>query len=608
MATDRIRIGRRARWWRACGPAAAALLLAGCASMPGSGPVQSVEAERRNEADSQVLVYSVPPEEGMQPVQIVRGFLEAITSDEERFDTAKQYLTPEQAEEWDPFSEITVLSGVPRPSPGGDASRVELSGTQQATVDSSGVYTADEDPYTTSFGLVEVEGEWRIGALPNGLVMGEADFRRIYRSVDTFYYADLGNEAGRVAEGDDVLVADPVYVRRRIDPVGDIVRALLDGPSEWYYPVVTSAFPDGVTLAGDSPVIGESGRLSVSVDGVPGEWSVGRCGRMATQLLFTVQELTPADVSEVRLRDEDGAQLCTVDRGAAERSAPGLLDGEQERSFFLDEESRLVAVPRGNDAAPRAVAGPFGEGTAKLRAVAVSRDVELAAGVGTDGSELYLASVTGSDPELETVLTSASYGPDAGLSAPSFDGLGDLWVADRDPERPRLLRLSGGEGTEREVPVSGLAPGERIEALRVASDGVRIAMLISDGRHTTLHMGRIERTRTREGVTVSVNALREVAPELDEVSAVSWAGDSRLVLVGRSADGVQQVRYMISDGSPANVPAGPGLNDVTAVAASEDESQPLLVETGETIARLEDNAQWRALQDGEAGNAPVYPG
>lgn len=242
----RRRAGRgRGAVRRAAGSlAAVALLLSGCASMPGSGPVQSVDSSQRPDSESLVRVYGVAPQDDALPQQIVRGFLEAITSDDERFETARQYLTPERAGSWDPFTGITVLSsGLGLSSPRGGDSRVELSGARLATVDGTHVYTPQTGAYRGTFDLRQVDGEWRIDALPDGLVMSEADFRRIYRSVDTYYYADLGAEAPRASGGDEALVPDPVYVRRRIDPVGDTVRALLDGPSEWHDPVVTTAFP-----------------------------------------------------------------------------------------------------------------------------------------------------------------------------------------------------------------------------------------------------------------------------------------------------------------------------------------------------------------------------
>ncbi|WP_324612815.1 LpqB family beta-propeller domain-containing protein, partial [Streptomyces specialis] len=587
----------------------AALLLAGCASMPGSGPVQKVDSEQRADSESLVRVYGVAPQDDALPQQIVRGFLEAVTSDDEEFETAKQYLTPERAATWDPFAGITVLSsGLALNSPGGvEDSRVELNGSRVATVDGTHVYTPQAGTYRGTFDLRQVDGEWRIDALPEGLVMGEADFRRIYRSVDTFYYADLGAETGRAGDGDEALVPDPVYVRRRIDPVGDAVAALLDGPSEWHDPVVTTAFPEGAGLAAGA-VIADSGVLTARLAGVPDDWPGYRCELMAAQLLQTVREVASQTLTETLLLDEDGSQLCSVSRAEADAHTPGLSAGEVARAYFLDEDGRLVSVVDDQNP-PRPVRGALGEPAAELRSVAVSRDEQRGAGVGADGSTLFVAAMTEEGAALETVLTSESGGDDAGLSPPTWDGLGDLWVADRDPDGPRLLRLAGGDGEPQEVPVAGLSDGQRVEAVRVASDGVRIALLVSGGDgHTTLQLGRVERLRTDDGVAVSVNALRPVAPELDDVVAASWAGGSRLVVVGRPDDGVEQLQYVATDGSPLNTPTVPGLNDVTSVAAAEDERQPLLAQTGDDIARLQDDAQWKVIADAKGGFAPVYPG
>ena len=55
----------------------------------------------------------------------------------------------------------------------------------------------------------------------------------------------LGSDADSIAGGKNVLVADPVYLRRRIDPVTATVDALLDGPTRWFAPVVELVLPEG---------------------------------------------------------------------------------------------------------------------------------------------------------------------------------------------------------------------------------------------------------------------------------------------------------------------------------------------------------------------------
>ncbi|OEV24912.1 hypothetical protein AN220_16655, partial [Streptomyces nanshensis] len=193
------------------------------------------------------------------------------------------------------------------------------------------------------------------------------------------------------------------------------------------------------------------------------------------------------------------------------------------------------------------------------------------------------------------------------LTAPSWDGLGDLWVADRDPDAPRLLRLRSGKEQPDEVRVPDLGEDERIESLRIASDGVRILLRVRDGEgHASLQLGRVVRGGTAENSRVTVEQLRPVAPQLVDVSAASWAGGSRLVVVGREQGSVQQLQYMETDGSVSDQPTLPGITDVTGVAASEDESKPLLADSEDGIVRLPPDANWRMLT--EHGSAPAYPG
>ncbi len=601
--------------------AATGLLLAGCASMPGSGPVQDADSvdSAEGEGESQVRVFGVPPEEDAPPAEIVRGFLEAVTSDEADFETAKQYLTRERRSDWDPFHGTMVLSAGPTLEPpvsqpglagGGETFRVDISGTQLAAVDSSRVYTPQDGmPYEASFELRQVDGQWRIDDLPAGLVMAEADFRRIYRSVDAYYFADLGPESGRVANGHDVLVADPVYVRRWIDPISELVDTLLDGPSGWLDPVVTTAFPGDVTMAqGEEPSIDESGTLSVRLAGVPRDLSASQCERMGAQLLHSVQVLASVELMEARLANEAGTLLCELGRSEAQAYAPGLLDGETEQPYFLDADGSLVTVEPQDDAEPVALSGPLGRDEVALRSAAVSRNEDWAAGVSADGSSLYVAPLFGADSLADPVYQRELTGPDdQGLTAPSWDGLGDLWFADRDPvEGQQLLRLPSGSGVPQQIPVTGLRPDQQIEALRVASDGVRIAMLISEDGQTTLQLGRVERSGEGDDQVVAVDDLRRVAPQLENVAAASWAGGSRLVVVGRPADGVEQWQFVATDGSLATTPPVPGLNDVTGVAAAEDERKPLLAETADGIARLGDDSQWKLVS--EDGTGPFYPG
>ncbi|MDF3292982.1 LpqB family beta-propeller domain-containing protein [Streptomyces silvisoli] len=584
-----------------------ALLLTGCATMPDTSDVTKVGNEQRADSDPQVRVFGVQPQKNEQPMQIVRGFLEATTSDEADYQTAKKYLTG-QAVQWDPFAQITVLSGGPqldqeRASEAREdvGTTITLTGGQVATVDRKHSYSPATSAYRTSYHLVKVAGEWRIDSLPDGLVLSESDFQRIYRSVNLYYFAQLGPEESQIPLAKDVLVADPVYVRRRIDPVTSTVQALLAGPSNWLQPVVTSAFPAGAWLKSQKVSLDDSGKLRVQLGGTVARAGQGQCQRMAAQLLHTVQEQSSTQVTSIDVVGPDGATLCSLGHDQAQAYAPARVVGNGAQQYYVDTDHRMVAVA-GNAETAHPVPGPFGEASAHLQSVAVTRDGQTAAGVRADGRSLYVAPLSSGGTAREA-LTSEARDPSQGLSAPSWDGLGNLWVADRDPQHQRLLTWRDGKTTEVSVP--NLADGQ-IKSLRVAADGVRIALLIQQGGRTTLQLGRIERSGTAQQPQISVTELRAVAPQLDDVEAASWAGESRLVVVGKQSRGVQQLQYVDTDGSAAYTPTLPGISKVSAVAAFEDQQRPLLVASDEGMYQLPIDGDWQQVSPD--GTAPVYPG
>jgi hypothetical protein len=203
------------------------------------------------------------------------------------------------------------------------------------------------------------------------------------------------------------------------------------------------------------------------------------------------------------------------------------------------------------------------------------------------------------------VVRSAGRTADDRLTTPSWDGRGDLWVADRDPKNPRLLMLPDGS----DEPVQATTPGldGRIEAVRVAADGVRIALIVRKDNKQGLFIGRIDQEIDSDGrVSVSIVEPRSATPQLEEVKAMSWAGDSRLVVVGRESRGVQQMRYVQVDGSMPDGPQPASLTGVEEIAASEDEGLPLVAHSEDGIVRLSSGSQWQKVVS--EGSAPVYPG
>ncbi|MET9804053.1 LpqB family beta-propeller domain-containing protein [Streptomyces sp. NPDC006368] len=617
MGAERRRYerGRTARGSALLGCAA---LVAGCASMPDSGDVSAVKASKPG--DSQVRVYPVTPRENAAPGEIVDGFLEAMTGDDPGFATARKYLTKQAARSWKPEERTTVLTAAPyrrqpdeRTANGDTAGLVyPLYGQQIATVDSRQAYQpVAPTEYAGTIHLVQVNDadgkgkEWRIDSLPPGLVLSESDFQRNYRSVNTYYFASGRNR----------VVADPVYIRQRqdpvtrMDPVAQTVKALLEGPTNWLKPVVDSRFPSGTTLKEDVKSLTPDDQNTLKVPLSKKADNVGQeqCRKMAAQLLFTVGDLASTRVEQVELQRSDGSRLCALGESQKGNFMPDPTVGT-ENPYFIDASGQLaeLEVAAKDVEGPRQVPGPFGNGAVKLGSVAVARDERYAAGVSQDGKDLRVASII-SDAELpEPVVSSRGPGPQQRLSAPSWDGRGDLWVADRNPASPQLLLVPGGSGAPLPVTAPWLSGGVVIQELRISEDGVRIALLLKKGDRTTLHIGRVQRQGSGAQQTVAVVDLQSVAPRMESMTSVSWAGPSRLVVLGKLAGGVQQVRYIQTDGSTS---AGgiPGLNQVKAVAAANDERVPLVAASADDgIVRLQPGGNWQPMA--EKGTSPVYPG
>ncbi|GGZ51607.1 lipoprotein LpqB [Streptomyces inusitatus] len=590
------------------------LLLAGCASMPTSGDVRAVKASPR--ADSQVRVEAVPPRKGATPDEVVTGFLEAMTSDDANFATARTYLTPEMSKKWRPEAGTTVLAAAPDPgvqTPGGrDNPGVDypLLGQQIAAVDAEHAYQAiSPTEYRKTIHLSQLGGaegkEWRIDNLPPGLVLGASDFQRNYRAVNKYYFAD----------GRPTVVADPIFIRQRtdpvtrMDPVTQSVKALLDGPTSWLEPVVESPFPPGTALKKGvtSLTFDDRNTLKVPLNEKASGMERTQCNRMAAQILFTLKDLSSARVDEVELERSNGTSLCALPSGQEEGYAPDHSSARAGNQYFVDEKGQLAVLPDDAEDKPQHVLGPFGDGRHRMSQVAVARDESTAAAVSEDHRQLHVSSISSEGAVPAMVLRSRGVAPQDRLSAPSWDGRGDLWIADRDPARTALMRFEDGAGPATEVGFAQGLGGARIESLRVSADGTRIALLLTEKGRTTLKIGRVEREGPKDDPVVTIAELRPAAPQMETVTAVSWAGPSRLVVVGKESGGVQQVRYIQTDGSSSPAAVLQGLNSVKAVAASDDESLPLVAHSGgDGIVRLPAGANWQTVVT--KGSSPVYPG
>ncbi|WP_316528903.1 LpqB family beta-propeller domain-containing protein [Kitasatospora brasiliensis] len=598
------------------------LVASGCAAMPDSGGITKVELSQGSaDKNLQARVFPVAPGRGAKPSELLTGFLDAVTADE-GYETARKYLTERAAETWNPDAGIQVLSTT-TPPPAQDVTAADtqvsavVTGQLIATVDAKHSYqlvAGQNNNVSSDFTFVRENGEWRIDKLPPGVIMNETNFRNSFRQVERFFYT--APDPSAVIAGtavQEVLVADPIYLRRRIDPLTSAARALVDGPSSWLSPVVRTAFPTGTTV---DPVTIDDGRIAhVRLGGT----DVGEpmaCRRMATQLFYTLADQGKGQVDRLELKGQHGA--CTASRTDVPITGPGSLAGRAQQYYQRSDNGVLMVVTdegRTGDAVPGPLGKPQPNGTPPLGTVAVSRDGSRAAAVSGDGHQVYSVPLKdGAAAAMgEPVLSSAKGGDkEDGFGSPSWDGRGNLWVVDRNKQGPRVVMVRGNKSYT--VPVEGLT-GQTVDSLKIASDGARVALVVKTPGVATssLMFGLVVHGGTPDAPTAKITGLRRAAPTLTDVASVSWAETDQLLVLGKETDRTQQLHYISTDGSQSSdtqLGIGESMRTVSASESRGDvltQVPPVLAVADGKVYRLL-NSQWREAQFFDKPRSFFYPG
>ncbi len=190
------------------------------------------------------------PDPRGRPVDVVRGFLRAAVAADDDHAVAREFLTASAAQSWRADASTTVVASGPDlslVSQDPTEAVVSITATATAVVDAAGHYV-EQPPGATStrpVRLVRVasgsgsDGEWRLAEPGDGIVLTALDASRTLRSFPVFFVT-----AGPTPQ----LLADVRWFGYDSSVATRIVRALLDGPSEWLAPAVVSGAPRGTSL------------------------------------------------------------------------------------------------------------------------------------------------------------------------------------------------------------------------------------------------------------------------------------------------------------------------------------------------------------------------
>ncbi len=434
--------------------ALAATVLAGCAGIPTSGQVlPHEEIDSAGRAAPFVGGEVQGPELGQSPEDIVDGFLEAMNFYEANYATAREYLTTEASREWDPDVMTTVYRNEPiTQETASSRVRVRLNNVW-ATVQGQREFEKAPDGTVEEhfLRLEEVGGEWRIANPPPGLIMRDADFTEEFAAHNLFFYEP----------GFQALVPDTVYLPVRGPVATLLAQKLLEGPSARLEPAVRSAFPEGTELAVDAVAVTEQeAEVKLTDDAL--QASGTQRGQMVLQLAWTLGQL--ADVEQVKVH---GGQV-ELDETPARVFPDSDPVSTRALSMYAVTDGGVVQIDDNRTATP--LVGPFGEHPG-VEEVAVDPRMSQAVVVDEGRTSLKWSELA-AEANVEIIAQGRE------LRSPSVDLNGLAWVIEGAETSSRLLVASPGS-EQAVVPIRGL-DGSRLDAVAVAQDGARIA-LVADG-------------------------------------------------------------------------------------------------------------------------------
>ncbi|HMR49761.1 MAG TPA: LpqB family beta-propeller domain-containing protein [Arachnia sp.] len=530
------------------------VLLTGCAELPSSGPVEQVKMVLEQPG---VEIAPEPPAVDMSPEQLIDGFLLAMADPDADYAIAREYLTGQAEKDWQPSSGATIydggLVGVPP----------TLDGRQVGTLDRQGRYAPEAGTMHHDFGLIQVDGQWRIDAPPEGLLLSRFLFERYYSRVTTYFMSRQGTH----------VVPDVFYLPESLVTPQRVVETQLAGPSPELAPAVTNALGPGVRMGPEGATINAEGVVMVDLAGLPAGMPEEALRRLGAQLLWSLTAVPRTT----------GLRL-TVDGVPFDlpgQRSDGVLELSSQQGYQVLNRATtpdLYAIIQGvlGVVTSTRELAPLSEGLPDAAELAISIDATLAAIVNDDGRTLLLGTPKGRFTPVEHDYQN--------LRCPQFV-LGELWVLADDPSGAPVVLVVSAQGDVSAMAVD-LPSGHRLRSMTVSQTGATAATItVKDG---TPQLGMMTIAGGDVRLATHWRQVRPVSPTgqpLTGIEAADWQGETSLAVLA-AAGGAQSIFLVQADGS--------GVEDLSPPVVEVDRLTALIRRGGGGIAiRTVDGMVWR---------------
>jgi hypothetical protein len=590
-------------------------VLSGCATIPHTGPVVS---GRVVEADSRVGLVQVGgfgPVGGASPEEIVTGFLRVAAGFGDNHHVARSFLTASRQLVWRSDAKVTIYptetllkvkelgtrptpSAAPTPpaaagsAAAGNAGRVEtwvrVTTPVNATIDDAGRYeaAAPGTQVTQSFGLIKVNGQWRIDELDNGILIGDIDFGVTFRALPVYF----GDPTGRY------LVPDLHWFPGTLDSPSSLelptalVRALLKGPPPWMKGAVVSGAPPGTDMAVAAVVV-EDDVATVDLTDQVRLADTWHRRLLVSQLQASLAQLRIGSVQiTVRRTAFDVPSGSSDPEGNNDPSQvndqPVTDPRVDVRPVLIDPKGRLARLDNGVLDVVENVAGLAVPGANRP---AVSSDSSAYAVLNADRSKL-LQQLPGA--KAVTLVTSA------GLTAPSYDPAGWVWTS---PGTNTGFVYAAGPGAGAIKVKAPWLKGDEIVGLRISRDGTRAVVAVRVNGHAHIFLTGVLRDGDGKPQALS-QPPRGLMPSLRTVRDVAWVDEKQVVVLGRRAGIGGEGPWIVQLGGVV-VGAGTSVSGAESITAGNGD-QSVMAGTTKGI-QVRSRALWDTVSP---GRWPAFPG
>jgi hypothetical protein len=567
---------------------ASALLMAGCSSVPTSGPIEEVEGQQTRGCPSCVNVEVLPPAPDDKPRQIVEGFLRATSYYQPNYTVARQFLTPMAAEKWSPDTGVTIYRAPVKPV---GKNRVKLQGTIIGSMDKDRTYNVRNDVLNYDFTLSDENGHWRINNPPPGLWVSEVSFKFFYQSYDLYF---VGNNRS--------LVPDPIYLPALSNPANvasALIKALLNGPSGWLKPAVSTTIPPNTSLSVDSVTITDGiaeVALGESILALPD----AQRSLLAAQIAFTLKQVAGVKGVVIKVNQQPyrvpgadpNSQVISIDAIPRELDPIPSVAGEQ--AYAVNKKGAVEQVtPSADSPTSNPVPGPLRQ-THPINAVAVSvTNTDLAVTTNARTTLRRAAMMPGGS--AKDLLTGATE-----LLRPQFSRYGEIWEVGKQGGQQRMWMFTP-DNAKHEITL----PAQNITAFRISPDGSRMALVRRTANGSEFGLARIIRSdKPRVEFWRRLDTSQSGTP-ISDVADVAWFDPTDLLVLGKT--GGNSTLFRVAQDASLVTQKGEAQDFDAAELAVSPQTQSVIMVGTRGRSWKDDGTRWQPFLD-HTISAIAYPG